>query len=142
MPKKAELAVLEDAVAELKAFSEFTSVFGRTIPSIDILVAMFDGGAQWSSSRAKARAYDAYCHTQEGLVWLDLRKLMAKVRPVFEQAIATDPCEGRREAVSLRTPPQRAEADRRARRRHAQSQQGRACSWRAGDPRNGRPGEG
>jgi hypothetical protein len=90
MPRKSELLVLEDVVTELENSKDFTAIFGRTLPSVAIIIGLFNGGAQWSSTRAKASAFDAYCRAQEGLVWIDLRNLMAKIKPVFEQAVSSD----------------------------------------------------
>jgi hypothetical protein len=90
MPKKSELVVLEDAVTELQNSKDFTAIFGRTLPSVAMIIGLFNGGAQWSSTRAKASAFDAYCRAQEGLVWIDVRSLMAKIKPVFEQAVIAD----------------------------------------------------
>ena len=90
MPKKSELVVLDDVVTELQNSTDFTAIFGRTLPSVAIIIGLFNGGAQWSSARAKASAFDAYCRAQEGLVWIDLRNLIAKIKPVFEQAVSSD----------------------------------------------------
>jgi hypothetical protein len=90
MPKKSELVVLEDAVTELKNSKDFSAIFGRTLPSVAIIIGLLDGGAQWSSTRAKASAFDAYCRAQEGLVWIDIRSLITKIKPVFEQAVIAD----------------------------------------------------
>jgi hypothetical protein len=90
MPKTAELAVLQDAVTEIQQCTDFTSIFGRTLPSVAVILGLFNSGAQWSSTRAKSEAFDDYCRTEEGLVWIEIRQMMAKIQPVFTQAVASD----------------------------------------------------
>jgi hypothetical protein len=90
LPKKTELAVLPDAVAELKRFTDFAATFGKTVPSLPVVLGTFDSAQQWSSMRAKSAEWDLYCRTQEGLAWKDARGLIATMKPAFQMATSAD----------------------------------------------------
>jgi hypothetical protein len=98
LPKKTELAVLPDALGELRSFADFAQVFGRTVPDVALVLATLDAAEQWSSMRAKASQWDLYCRTQEGLAWRDARALFARMRPAFDLARGVD------SAVSAQNP--------------------------------------
>ena len=86
LPKKTELVVLPDAVAELRAFPDFALTFGKTVPAQASVVNVLDAAQQWSAMRAKATEWDLYCRTQEGLLWKDVRTLLAKMNASFVSA--------------------------------------------------------
>jgi hypothetical protein len=90
LPKKAELAVLADAVAEFKRFTDFAATFGKTVPSLPVVLATLDSAEQWSSMRAKSTEWDLYCRTQEGLAWKDTRDLIGTMKPAFNMATSVD----------------------------------------------------
>jgi hypothetical protein len=84
LPKKTELAVLGDVVTELENSTEFTALFGRTMPSVAFIIQVLTAANQWSMMRNKTDAWDLYARTQEGLTWVNARALMTKMKPVFE----------------------------------------------------------
>jgi hypothetical protein len=90
LPKKTELAVLPGAVAELKRFTDFALTFGKTVPSLPVVLATLDAAEQWSSMRAKSTEWDLFCRTEEGLAWKDARDVLGTMRPAFNMAIAVD----------------------------------------------------
>jgi hypothetical protein len=90
LPKKTELAVLPDAVTELKGFTNFTEVFGKTAPSLTTVTEALDAAAQWSTMRNKSSAWDLFCQTQEGLSWKIARGYIAKLKPAFALATSLD----------------------------------------------------
>ena len=90
LPKKTELAVLADAVGELKRFTDFAQAFGKTMPSLPVVLGTLDAAEQWSSMRAKSTAWDLFCRTQEGLAWKDAREIIASMKPAFNMATSVD----------------------------------------------------
>jgi hypothetical protein len=90
LPKKTELAVLPDAVGELKRFTNFSQAFGKTMPPLAVVLATLDAAEQWSSMRAKSTEWDLFSRTQEGLAWKDARDLIATMRPAFNMATSVD----------------------------------------------------
>jgi hypothetical protein len=84
VPKKSELAVLGDVVTELENSTEFSALFGRTMPSVAYIIQVFTAANQWSVMRNKTDAWDLFARTQEGLTWLTARGLMTRMKPVFE----------------------------------------------------------
>jgi hypothetical protein len=90
LPKATQLAVLGGAVQELGRFADYAQVFGRAAPSIDSMVQSFDAANQWSLMRVRTITWEGYCLQQEGLAWIDVRRLMDKIQPLFELAIASD----------------------------------------------------
>ena len=91
LPRKTELAVLPDAVAELQRFTSFAQTFGKTMPPLATVLGFLNAAEQWSSMRAKSSEWDLYCRTQEGLAWKDARDLMSSsMRPAFTMAVSTD----------------------------------------------------
>ena len=84
VPRKAELAVLADVITELQKSTDFSTVFGRGMPSLDYIVQVFVAANAWSLMRNKTDAWDLYARTQEGLIWMTVRALMARMKPVFD----------------------------------------------------------
>jgi hypothetical protein len=98
LPKKTELAVLPDAIDELNQFTDFAQVFGKTIPTLVVVLATLEAAQQWSSMRAKTSEWDLFCRTQEGLAWKNARALFSTLRPAFNLASGVD------SAVSTQNP--------------------------------------
>jgi hypothetical protein len=90
LPKATQLAVLGGAIQELGRFVDYAQIFGRAAPSIGSMVQSFDAANQWSLMRVRTITWEGYCLQQEGLAWIDVRRLMDKLQPLFELAIASD----------------------------------------------------
>ncbi len=96
LPKTTQLAVLSGVVQELGRFSDYASVLGRTAPPLESILQSFGAANQWSLMRVRTIAWEEYCLQQEGLAWVDIRRLMAKLQPLFELASASDASIGTR----------------------------------------------
>jgi hypothetical protein len=90
LPKATQLAVLSGVVEELGRFSDYASVFGSTAPPLESILQSFGAANQWSLMRVRTIAWEAYCLQQEGLAWVDVRRLMNKLQPLFALASASD----------------------------------------------------
>jgi hypothetical protein len=90
VPRKAELAVLPDVVAELGKFADYGLVFGKLLPPLPVVIDILNAAEQWSSMRAQSSQWDLYCRTQEGLAWEEVRPLLGKMRPAFTLAVSAD----------------------------------------------------
>jgi hypothetical protein len=90
LPKAAQLAVMAGAVQELKNFTDFIGVFGKTAPPQASVLQAFDIAAQWSSLHSKMTAYELFCASQEALSWKEVHDYMARLQPAFELAVKSD----------------------------------------------------
>jgi hypothetical protein len=90
LPRKTEIAVLSNAVSELQRFTEFTQVFGQTVPPLASVQQIFDAAEQWSTMRNASTDWDLFCRTQEGLSWKVARALIAKMKPAFALASSSN----------------------------------------------------
>jgi len=90
LPKATQLAVLSSVVQELGRFSDYAQVFGSTAPPIATISQSFDAANQWSLMRVRTIAWEGYCLQQEGLAWIDIRRLMDRLQPLFELAVSSD----------------------------------------------------
>ena len=70
-PKRAELAVVPDAVMELKAFSNYAAVFGMTAPPVDHVASALDGASKWSTLLAASTEWMNFVKAGEGMAWKD-----------------------------------------------------------------------
>jgi hypothetical protein len=89
-PRGYHRAALPDVVDELARFDDFAEVFGKTVPSLVHVRQRFEEAHRWSSRRTKAALWERYCLCWEGIVWEDLRALMARMKPAFDLAVAQD----------------------------------------------------
>jgi len=94
LPKATQLAVLGGVIQELGRFTDYSAVLGRTAPPIASITQSFDAANQWSLMRVRTIAWEGYCLQQEGLAWIDVRKLMDQIQPLFEVAVSNDPSIG------------------------------------------------
>jgi hypothetical protein len=90
LPKTTQLAVMSSAVAELGRFADYAQVFGKTAPALPSITQSFDAANQWSLMRVRTIAWSSYCLEQEGLAWIDVRKLMDQLQPAFALAVQSD----------------------------------------------------
>jgi hypothetical protein len=90
LPRKAEIVVMADAVSEIERFTEFSQIFGRTVPSQAAVTQVLTAAEQWSSMRNAATLWDLYCRTQEGLSWQAARTLLASMKTAFSLASTID----------------------------------------------------
>ncbi len=96
LPKTAQLSVVGAVVAELKRFTDYVEVFGKTSAPLPTVMQTFDAASQWSAMRKQAAAWDAYCRTQEGNAWQDVRKYADRMQAAFELAASGDATVGAR----------------------------------------------
>jgi hypothetical protein len=89
-PKTAHMAALPDVLEELDRFDDFAAVFGKTTPPHALTLQVVQAAFAWSGQRARMRAWDAYCRTQEGLAWRDLRAIMNRLGSAYDLAVRTD----------------------------------------------------
>ena len=89
-PKTAHMAALPDVLEELDRFDDFAAVFGKTTPPLALTLQVARAAFAWSHQRARMRAWDAYCRTQEGLAWRELRAIMNRLAPAYGLAVTTD----------------------------------------------------
>ncbi len=85
-----EIAVLADAVNEFVRMPDFSSVFGKTVPSQSAVTQVLTAAEQWSTMRNAASNWDMYCRTQEGLSWQAARTLLASMKTAFALAAKID----------------------------------------------------
>jgi len=90
LPRKAETAVMADAVSEVQRFPEFSQVFGRTVPSQSAATQVLTAAEQWSTMRNASTNWDLYCRTQEGLAWKAARTLLTSMKGAFALASNVD----------------------------------------------------
>jgi len=90
LPKKLELSAMPDVVAELRRFTEYGSVFGKTAPPLTYVEQTFDAATKWSAMRVGVATWDLYARSQEGASWSDVRAIIAALSPAFELATRTD----------------------------------------------------
>jgi hypothetical protein len=79
-PKRAELAVVPDAVLELQGFSNYGAVFGMTAPPADHVASALDGASMWSTLLAGSTAWMDYVKAGEGMAWKDTLTLTEKLK--------------------------------------------------------------
>jgi hypothetical protein len=90
-PKKAELAVVTDAVRELHAFSNYGAMFGMTAPPADHVAQALHAAGQWSSLLALSVAWVDYVRSLEGMAWKDTLGLIDRLKAPFDLASRSDP---------------------------------------------------
>ena len=90
-PKRAELAVVPDAVLELQAFGDYGSVFGRTAPPAEHVAGALDGASKWSTLLAASMAWMEFVKAGEGMAWKDTLTLTDRLKAPFALASANDP---------------------------------------------------
>ena len=90
-PKRAELAVVPDAVLELHGFSNYGAVFGMTAPPADHVAGALDGASMWSTLLAASTAWMDFVKAGEGMAWKDTLTLTDKLKAPFALATANDP---------------------------------------------------
>ncbi len=94
LPKATQLAVLGGVIQELGRFTDYCAGLGRTAPPIASISQSFDAANQWSLMRVRTITWEGFCLQQEGLAWVDVRRLMDKLQPLFEVAVSNDPSIG------------------------------------------------
>ncbi len=87
LPIAFEMAVIDDAMSELRESEDLHEILGPTIPPRLLVVEVVKRAAHWSAVRAKLRAYDEYCRHQEQRDWTRLRELMGRMRPLLDFAL-------------------------------------------------------
>jgi hypothetical protein len=90
-PKKAELATLPLAVADLQKFTSYATVVGSTAPPYEEILDTFTVTNQWSSMRTASSAWDVYSQAQEGICWTVMRPAMESLKSAFNLAATRDP---------------------------------------------------
>lgn len=90
-PKKAELQALPDAIEELRGFAAYRAIFASLAPPQDQLVQLLDAAEQWSSMAKATLLWSRYCKAEEGVVWTAVRRVVARLLPAFDLALAADP---------------------------------------------------
>ena len=75
---------------ELTRFEDYAGVFGKTAPPLPAVMQTFQAASEWSATRAKAAAFDAYARDQEGMAWRDVHTFMDRMQPAFELAAQGD----------------------------------------------------
>lgn len=90
-PKQGELAVVSDAVLELAAFRDYTSVFGMTAPPAAHVGSALDTASKWSTLLHLSTAWIDYVKAGEGMAWKDTLGLMDSLKAPFNLAAARDP---------------------------------------------------
>jgi hypothetical protein len=86
-PRAAELTNLEGAITDLQRFTNFTQVFGNTVPPPDQIIQLLQAGGAWSAMRVATAEWDGYAQAQEGLAWVAIRLVMAALRSAFDLAL-------------------------------------------------------
>jgi hypothetical protein len=89
-PKTAHKAALPDVIEELARFDDFAEVFGKTTPPHALTQEVVQAAYAWTEQRARMRAWDLYCRTQEGLAWRELRAVMRRLAAAYDLAATTD----------------------------------------------------
>ena len=90
LPRSLEIAVMADAVTEIQRFTDFSQVFGKTVPSQATVAQVLMAAEQWSTMRNAAANWDAYCRTQEGLTWQAARTILGSMKASFSLAANVD----------------------------------------------------
>jgi hypothetical protein len=91
LPQQTELAVLQAAVEELRAFTDYSQVMGGTAPPATQVAQALDIGGQWTSMRNASDDWDGFCRSQEGVAWTTIRAMQDRLRPAWDLAVAGDP---------------------------------------------------
>jgi hypothetical protein len=86
-PRKAELSTIENAIADLEKFTDYTQVLGATAPPLAHVILLLQVGAAWSAMRTSTGAWDVYSQAQEGLSWGAIRDVVSTLRPSFDLAV-------------------------------------------------------
>lgn len=89
-PKAPELAVVGTVVEELKRFTDYVDVFGKTSPPHANVLQTFEVAAEWSAMRKKVAAWDDYVRAMEALSWTYVRRYAGRMQPAFELAAKND----------------------------------------------------
>ena len=90
LPKKAELAALTGALADLKRFTDYAQVLGATAPPLEHVVQLLQAGAAWSSMRVSTAMWEVFSQAQEGLAWVAIREVIGTLRPSFDLAVTAN----------------------------------------------------
>jgi hypothetical protein len=90
LPRSLEIAVMADAVTEIQRFTDFSQVFGKTVPSQATVAQVLMAAEQWSTMRNAAANWDVYCRTQEGLSWQAARAVLGSMKASFSLAANVD----------------------------------------------------
>jgi hypothetical protein len=90
-PRKAEMAVMPDAVTELAAFPNYAAAFGGSVPSQADAVQTLGASSQWTVMRVKSRAWDRYASNEEGVSWTATRSVMDRLKIAWLLAVGADP---------------------------------------------------
>jgi hypothetical protein len=91
VPRIAELSALPQALVDVRNFADYAQVFGEAAPSLAEVTEGVSLGSQWSTMRVTTQKWGRYCVLQEGLAWLTLRLLLARLGPVFTIAVQANP---------------------------------------------------
>ena len=90
-PKRAELAVVPDAVLELRGFSNYASVFGMTAPAAQLVASALESASKWSTLLASSTSWMDFVKAGEGMAWKDTLTLTDRLKQPFALASANDP---------------------------------------------------
>ena len=90
-PKRAELAVVPDAVLELRSFSDYAHVFGMTAPRADLVAVALESASKWSALLAGSTSWMDFVKAGEGMAWKDTLTLTDRLKAPFALASANDP---------------------------------------------------
>jgi hypothetical protein len=91
LPKASQRTAMTGAVQELKDFTDYGLIFGKTAPPLASVLQAFDIANQWSSLRAKMDTFDVFCQSQEALSWNEVHDYMATMQGAFALAVKSDP---------------------------------------------------
>src|SRR5262249_11737636 len=90
-PKSSELAAVPDVIMELRAFSDYEGVFGKTAPPLADVTQSLDASSQWTALLADSSDWIGYVKSQEGMAWKDTLSVVDKLKAPFQLASTHDP---------------------------------------------------
>jgi hypothetical protein len=90
-PMASQLAALPEALAELRAFADYSARFGTTAPRAAELTRRLAAAAQWAAIFAQTAAWYEYVQSQHLTTWRDAVELMNELKSPFQLASRADP---------------------------------------------------
>jgi hypothetical protein len=102
LPKGSQLTALPDVIKELRRFTDYAEVFGKTAPPLPWVLQTFDAANQWSQMHVKNQTWDEYTRTQEAMAWKDVHFAMQRMQPALELAVKGDATVGTQNPALVR----------------------------------------
>lgn len=86
-----QVAAVPEALAEIRGFADYRTVFGIAAPDPGQLMQRLDVASRWTRLLAESSAWQRYVQAQQGVAWKEALVLLAQLKEPFRLASKANP---------------------------------------------------